>query len=527
MGSGRQCSRVASPISHENKYKDGECMSVVDETGATAELGQPFSVLIVGAGPGGICTAAMLTEISLDDLLILEKSEDIGGTWFNNRYPGLACDVCADHYSYSFFQDFDWSRPYPRPQEYRDYLISVVDHFGIRSKIKLNTAVSSAHWDEEESVWIVADSQGRSYRARVLVGAVGMFNESIRPEIAGLDTFSGPSIHTAEWPAEAGGLVDGKSVGVIGSAASAIQLVPAIAPLVGHLDVFQRTPNWVFPKGDVVYSEEERAERRRDPSLRRSARQQSFDLVNTLGDFNNLELMADLRGEAMKNIASVTDQRVRDQLMPRLPIGAQRPLLSSEYYETFNRENVRLVTTPITEITTDSIVTADGEHHRADVLVLATGYAAQKFLSVIDVFGRDGVALRELWKDGAYAYLGIAVERFPNLFMMYGPNTNGGSIIDKLETQAQYIVRKVAHIVENDIAALEVRAEVVEEYNQRVQAGILKMNAWQVEEGSKYYRAANGRVVTQCPFSVTEYDSMTRIDDLGAFDMRTRSWASG
>jgi cation diffusion facilitator CzcD-associated flavoprotein CzcO len=479
------------------------------------------AALIIGAGPGGLCTAILLRERGIEDFVVLERSEEIGGTWYNNRYPGLACDVCCDHYSYSFYSDFDWSRAYPRPPEYRAYLHSAVEKFGLSGKIKTRTGVESARWLDDEGVWIVVDTSGNTYSTRVLVGAVGMFNEPVRPDIEGLDEFGGVVIHTAHWPHDDGELIGGKSVSVIGSAASAIQLIPELAERATHLDVYQRTSNWVFPKNDEIYSVEQRKLRREDPSIREALRRASFDLVNTLGDFNNVELMDGLRDQAMANIAVVANDSLRDRLLPRLPIGAQRPLLSSEYYSAFNRENVMLVTEPISRISSNSVITADGVERSTDVIVLATGYAAYKFLSVIDVVGRDGITLRDLWVDGAYAYLGMTVEKFPNMFMMYGPNTNGGSIIDKLETQARYIVRKVAHILDHDVAAIEVKGEVVAAYNERLQAGLSLMNAWQIE-GSRYYRAPSGKVVTQCPFSVVEYDAMTQTDDLDSFDERLR-----
>jgi cyclohexanone monooxygenase len=478
------------------------------------------SVLIVGAGPGGLCTAILLREQGIDDVVILERAGEIGGTWYNNRYPGLACDVCCDHYSYSFYQDYDWTRAYPRPAEYREYLRSAVQKFALDDKIKVDAGVVSAKWLDDISEWEIVDVAGNAYRTRVLIGAVGMFNEPLRPQIDGLDEFCGPLIHTAEWPHDDSQLARGKNVAVIGSAASAIQVIPEIAQIAKHLDVYQRTSNWVFPKNDEVYSAEQRAARLRDPNIRAASRQTSFDLVNSLGDFNNDELMDGLREQAMANISVVSDDELRNRLMPRLPIGAQRPLLSSEYYGTFNRDNVDLITESLLKVTADAVVTIDGVAHPTDLILLATGYAAHKFLSVIDITGRDDVRLRDLWADGAYAYLGMTVENFPNLFMMYGPNTNGGSIIDKLETQARYITRKVSHILDHDIAALEVRREVVVAYNERIQEGLSRMNAWQVE-GSRYYRAPSGKVVTQCPFGVLEYDEMAEVD-VDAFHERLR-----
>jgi cyclohexanone monooxygenase len=479
-------------------------------------------VLVIGAGPGGIATAIILQQHGITDVRLLERAPDIGGTWYNNRYPGLACDICGDHYSFSFHDHYDWSRAYPRPEEFRRYLDEVVDRFGIRDLIATGVAVERAEWLADECCWEVRDSHGDVHRARVLVGAVGMFNELVRPDIPGLDRFSGPVVHTGEWPLDGGSdLVDGKRVAVIGSAASAVQMIPTIAPHVAHLDVYQRTANWVFPKDDALWDDATRAARRADRSIGGGVRAESFTRVDLLGTFDQPEMIAAMHQAALENLARVHDAQLRERLTPRVPIGAQRPLISSDYYDTFNRDNVTLVTEPIAEITTRGLRTADGTDHPADTIVLATGYAAHKFLSVIDVRGRDGVALADLWRDGAYAYLGLTVEQFPNLFMLYGPNTNNGSIIDKLESQARYIAGKVTHMREHGIDALEVRPEVVAAYNDALQARLAEVEVWQAD-GSHYYRAPSGRIVTQCPYSQATYDEMTRADDLDAYDSLVR-----
>ena len=379
-----------------------------------------------------------------------------------------------------------------------------------------------AEWLADDGVWEVRDAGGGVHRARVLVGAVGMFNELVRPDIAGLDRFQGPVVHTGEWPVDGGAdLVDGKRVAVIGSAASAVQMIPTIAPHVAHLDVYQRTANWVFPKDDDEWDDDVRATRRAEASISQGVRAESARRVDLLGTFDDAGLISAMHQAGLENLARVHDPALRRRLTPQVPIGAQRPLISSDYYDAFNRDEVALVTDPIVEVTKDGVRTADGTHHPADTIVLATGYAAHKFLSVIDVRGRDGIALADLWSDGAYAYLGITVERFPNLFMLYGPNTNNGSIIDKLESQARYIAAKVTHMRDHRIDALEVRPDVVAAYNETVQDLLAKVEVWQVE-GSHYYRAPSGRIVTQCPFDQVTYDAMTRTDDLDAYDALVR-----
>lgn len=488
-----------------------------EATGIGGDSGTAVDVIVVGAGPGGICTAVGLRRSGIEDVLVLERSAGIGGTWFNNRYPGLACDVSTDLYSFSFFLDHEWERPFATRAEIVEYLEVAVDRFGVRDAIRLDTRVVSARWDDEHGRWTVLDSRGGQWSARVLVGAVGMFNEAVRPAIAGLDTFTGPVTHTAEWPDGDLGFLADRRVAVVGTAASATQVVPTIAPHAGHLTVFQRTSNWVFPKDHGRYTEAEKLSRRTDRSVIEAGRAKAArELDELFADLNNEARMAEQADLALANLDAVRDPATRAALRPTAQLGAQRPLLSSELYDAFNRTDVTLVTSPITEVTATGIRTADGEVHLTDQIVLATGYHAHKFLSVVDVVGRGGVALREQWADGAYAYLGMTVENFPNLFMLYGPNTNGGSIIDKLETQTRYIVGKTAYLLANDVRTLEVRPDVVATYNEQLQADIGAVRAWQVE-GSRYYRAPSGRVVTQCPYTVVEYDRMTRTDDLAAF----------
>lgn len=482
-------------------------------------------VVIIGAGPGGICAAIMLEQRGIHDVVVLERSSGIGGTWYNNRYPGLACDVPSNLYSFSYFQSFDWPRAFARRKEMCSYLDEAARHFGVADRVIVDAGVHSARWNDAGEHWVLVSSAG-TLRARTVVGAVGMFNEPSRPAIPGLDSFGGPLVHTAEWPGDADtSFLKGKAVGVIGAAASAIQLVPAIAPAVDDLTIFHRTPQWVFPKDDEVYDEPTRAARRADPSIVAALRQESVEFVDRLCDFNNAELMAELREKGLANLESVSDLQLRRELTPVLPIGAQRTLLSSDYYPTFNQAHVHVVTDPIVEVRPNGVVTALTGTHELDVLILATGYAAHKFLSVIDVVGRDGTALSTVWEDGAYAYKGITLDRFPNLFMLYGPNTNGGSIIDKLESQSRYAVDKITHLLDHDLAAIEVRSEAVSAYNKQLAVDLERVEAWRVE-GSRYFRAPSGRIVTQCPYNPTEYDALTQMDDMQDYVATARAVAA-
>jgi cyclohexanone monooxygenase len=350
----------------------------------------------------------------------------------------------------------------------------------------------------------------------VFISALGMFNEIQWPDIAGLKDFKGPLLHTALWPE--GVDLRGKTVAVIGSAASAVQLVPEVAKEAKQLDLYQRTANWVLPKEDKPYSAEQLQQMRDDPAIGRKIRDEQFAFYELLLLFDKPEMMKDVKKMALDNLNTVVDPVTRAKMLPNVPLGSQRPLFSNDFYPTFNRPNVALVTEPIERVIATGVKTADGVERKVDVVILATGYAANKFLSVIDVSGRDGLRLTDAWRDGPQAYLGITVAGFPNLFMFYGPNTNNGSILHMLECQADYIARKIAEMSANDIRAMEVRQAVMDDYNVAIQRAINTVEAWRVV-GTKYYRSASGRVVTQWPHDMTTYRERTSAPDMEAFEI--------
>ena len=480
----------------------------------TNQRGLRFAT-VIGAGPGGIATAIALKNAGIDDFVVLERAGTVGGTWANNRYPGLCCDVPSLVYGFSFEHKADWSKPFAPQPEIRRYVQDVADKYGVTPHVRFEAKVTSAEWDETQGAWTITTEDGWTTSSRVLISALGMFNRLHWPEIRGLQEFAGTTVHSAAWP-EGGVDVAGKAVAVIGTAASAVQMVPELAKEAGSLQVYQRTANWIFPKEDTVYTAEQLEEFRRDPASLDGPRAEIVDYFERLVTYDQPALIEDLRAGAMENLAQVKDPDLRRKLVPTVPIGAQRPLFSSTFYPTLNEDHVELVTDPISHVTPGGIVTADGRERAVDVLVAATGYDTSRFLSVIEVTGREGRTLTEEWAHGAYAYKGMTVPGFPNLFMLYGPNTNNGSIIWMLEMQADYIAGKLRRIRDEDLHAIEVRADVTEAYNEGLQSDINAIEAWRTT-GSRYYRAASGRIVTQWPGNMAAFRRLLAEPDDGAY----------
>lgn len=480
---------------------------------------QQRRIVIVGAGPGGLCMAIRLKRAGFDDFVVLEKSGGIGGTWYHNRYPGCACDIPSHLYSYSFEVKTDWSRPYAPSEEIRAYMEHCADKYDVRSHFEFNEEVKSARWDEGSSRWVVETEAGRTLAADVLVSAIGMFNELSFPDIEGLGSFAGTSFHSARWNQEHD--ITGETVGVIGSAASAIQLVPEIVKSAQQVHYFQRTANWVLPKDDTPYTEEQVEQSRRDPNIAQGLRDAIFTAINSVGVplFNQI-------GDAMEetcreNMSTVKDPELRAKLMPTHPWGCKRPLLSSEYYPAFNEPNLELVTDGIERITPKGIVTVDGRERAIDTLVLATGYQTTKYLSAIDVTGRGGISIEDAWSDGAQAYKGVTTAGFPNLFMLYGPNTNADSLITMIEFEVEHAMLHIERLVAEDLAWVDVKPEPQARYNEEIQEAISNVTAW---HGSctNYYRAPSGRVVTQYPYRMGDLrDALSQLD-LDAFEVASR-----
>lgn len=475
-----------------------------------------FPIAIIGAGPGGLCMGIRLLEAGLEDFVILEKADGVGGTWRHNRYPGCECDVPSHLYSFSFELKPDWSKPYATQPEILEYFEHCAERYGLIPHCRFNTEVSGAEWDESSASWEIKLDSGETIVADAMVGAVGMFNEPHVPGIDGLDSFEGTAFHSARW--DAGHDLTGDRIGVIGSAASAVQLVPPVAEQAGTLHLFQRSANWVLPKLDDPYTPADIARFRADDAVLRALREETAANFEVGSTFSIPKILAEREAVGLAAMETVADPEVREKLRPLHPFGCKRPLFSNDYYPAFNRPNLELVTDPIDRITADSVVTADGVERQVDTLILATGFETTKYLTTIDVVGRNGVSLDEAWSAGAQAYVGVTTAGFPNMFMLYGPNTNNGSIITMIEHQVEHVLLHLHRILDEDLAWVDVRPEAMELYNREVQTAIDAVEVWQAGCNG-YYRSPNGRIVTQWPSSMAEYGRLTSTLDRDAFEV--------
>lgn len=413
-------------------------------------------IAIIGAGFGGLCAALKLDAAGFRNIVIYERAPEVGGTWQANTYPGAACDAPSHIYSYSFAQDVDWSRRFAPGPEIQAYLQRCVDQAGLGSRIRTNTEVAQAQWSGSE--WRIVLGDGTEDRADVLIPAVGHLCVPSIPALAGLDSFAGPVFHTARWDHSVD-LTD-KNVAVVGTGASAVQAIPAIADTVGRMTVFQRSATYVMAKPEKLYSDRlHRFYRRVRPAklAARGAIWESFEVFNyAFWRYPGaMSLLQRVHRRQLKR--SVPDPVLRAALTPDYPIGCKRIPIANDFYPTMNRADVELVTDRIVGVAADGISTSTATHP-ADVIIFATGFETTQFLSSVTIRGRDGATLAEHWADRAGAYLGLSVPEFPNMFLMWGPNTNlgAGSIVSMMEAQADHIIAAVDRIATRPGATVEI-----------------------------------------------------------------------
>jgi cation diffusion facilitator CzcD-associated flavoprotein CzcO len=484
-------------------------------------------IAIIGSGFSGLCLAIQLKKAGRESFTIFEKADRLGGTWRDNTYPGAACDVPAFSYCFSFEQKTDWSRKWSPQAEIRDYLDHCARKYDVLRHIRFGTEITGARFNEREGVWHLRTAAGEEIAAEVLVSAVGQLNRPLIPDLPGMDRFRCQRFHSARWRHDYD--LAGKRVAVIGNAASAIQFVPQIAPKVGHLSIFQRSANWMLPRGDRAYRAWEKWCFTHVPLLARLYRWKlwaQLELRFPLFRGNRFLAWA-VRRLAEKNLRDlVVDPRLWPVLLPDYPIGGKRILISDDYYQTFARRNVELVTSGIDHLTENAIVTRDGVERAVDAVILATGFQSTAFLAPMHVEGLGGRSLADEWADGARAYRGMTVAGFPNFFMMYGPNTNLGhnSIIFMIESQTRYILGGIRTLVARDLTYLDVEPEAMRVYNERVQAE-LAHTVW-AATGKSWYKTEAGRITNNWSGSTLRYWWSTRRFDREHYRAQPRAEAS-
>lgn len=485
--------------------------------GAAAHV-ERHRVIVVGTGFSGLCMGVKLRENGEDDFVLLERAGDVGGTWRDNTYPGCACDVESHLYSFSFEPNPNWSRMYAPQPEILAYLKHVAKKHDLLRHVRFHANIVASQFDEARKLWVVKAEDGRVFEAEILVSGMGGLSNPAVPDIKGLDTFEGTTFHSATWNHDYD--LTGKRVAVIGSGASAIQFVPAIAPKVDHLTYFQRTPPWVVPKMDRPIRAEEKADFANNPWRQRMARTKLYWTLE-------MRFLAfKLKPEWMKLVAKVGKGRIhkavkdpvlRAKLTPDYTPGCKRLLISNEYYPALARTNVEVVTEGIREVNAKGVVTRDGQMHEVDAIIFGTGFKVQDPIPPKTVFGKGHVDLADAWKGGPEAYMGITVSGFPNFFMLMGPNTGLGhnSMVFMIESQAHYIVEAIKTMKERHIKVLDVKPQAQARFIDAVQSD-LKRTVW--NSGCKsWYLDDKGRNTTLWPGFTFAYRLKTRRFNLNKY----------
>jgi cation diffusion facilitator CzcD-associated flavoprotein CzcO len=500
--------------------------TLVDETTAHNGRGRAqreVDVAIIGSGFGGLGMAIRLKQAGEEDFAVFEKGDDVGGTWWFNTYPGCQCDVPSHLYSFSFALNPDWSRTYSKQAEIQAYLRDCAQRYDVMRHIRFGTDVQGAAWDDDLQRWRMETTDGEVL-ARVLVAGFGPLSEPSTPDLPGLDTFAGTTFHTARWNHDHD--LRGKRVAVIGTGASAIQVVPQIQPVVEQLHVFQRTPPWVVPHRDRPISDVERGAYRAVPALQRWVRGNVYAMREALvpGLAFNPKLQRPIQRLAEAHIAKqVPDPELRAKVTPNYTIGCKRILPSNEWYPALGQPNVDVVSSGIREVRENAIVTGDGQEVAVDTIIFATGFHVTDIPMAPAVTGRDGRTLDHAWHGSPQAFRGTTVSGFPNLFILLGPNTGLGhnSVVYMIESQLNYVMDALRLMRERGIDSVDVRQEVQDAYNDKLQARMAK-SVWNTGGCSSWYIDANGRNSTIWPDFTWRYRLRLRRFDASAYVARVR-----
>ncbi|WP_320819280.1 NAD(P)/FAD-dependent oxidoreductase [Thalassolituus sp.] len=472
---------------------------------------QHIECLIIGAGFGGIGMAIQLKKSGKSDFQIWEKASDFGGCWRDNTYPGAACDVPSHLYSYSFAPKKNWQYRFARQPEILSYIQQCAQQYQLISHLRFDHGVRSAAFDKQQQLWVIEAENGNKITTRYLMTATGQLNRPLIPSISGLDTFKGEHFHSAQWRHDID--LTGKTVAVIGTGASAIQFVPEITKIAAQVTLFQRSAPYVLPKPDRAYKPWEHTLLKWVPGLQKLSRVKTYLQYESrvLGFRFHEHLMKIMAGQWARYMKSqIKDPELRSALTPNYPMGCKRILLANNYYETMKRENVSLCSHGIKSVNDSGIIDNNGQHHPVDVIIYATGFKATEFLVPITITGTNGESLHDVWKNGAEAYFGINVQGFPNLFMLYGPNTNLGhnSIIYMLESQFRYILSAIKYQEKGGFRSIDVLTAPQRVFNENIQAKI-KNTVWN-QGCHSWYITDEGKNTVNWPTFTFNYRRMTR-----------------
>ncbi len=477
------------------------------------------SIAVVGGGFGGVGAAVMLARAGYENVTVFERGERVGGVWHHNTYPGAACDVPSHLYEFSFEPNPRWSRRYAPQAEIQRYVEDAAGRYGVLDRVRTSTEVTAARWDEDGCRWMLETSAG-SHQANVLITACGQLSVPSVPPIDGLESFDGPAFHTAEWRHDVD--LSGKRVAVVGTGCSAIQVVPAIQPIVERLDVYQRSPGWTFPRMDFAYSERAKRILERFPALQRLDREANFAFqeLATAAMTHHRWMLGPFRALGRRQInRAIEDPELRGKVTPTDELGCKRVMITDDWYPTLTEPNVELVTDRIAAVTPSGVRTEDGAERPADAMVLATGFSTHGFVAPMQVAGVEGRALTDEWAKVPRAYLGLSVPGFPNMFLLYGPNTNGGSgsVIHTIESGMAHVLAALEELERADARRIEVNRATVDEFDHELRAA-LRDTVWH-SGCTSWYVDENGNDPSQWPWLWREYRRRTARVAPGAYTL--------
>ncbi|TXG91741.1 NAD(P)/FAD-dependent oxidoreductase [Rhodococcus rhodnii] len=496
----------------------------VTDTSAVAEGTREVGIVVIGSGFAGLGAAIRLSQAGRTDFVVLERGDDVGGTWRDNTYPGAACDVPSQLYSYSFAPNKQWSRSFSPQPEIQRYIQSVADKYKIRDKHVFGCDVQSVRWDESAHRWKIQTSKG-DFSARFVVSAVGALCEPALPDIKGIGSFEGQIFHSARWDHDSD--LAGKRVAVIGTGASAIQIVPQVAKIASRLDVYQRTAPWVLPRVDREYTAAERFAYKNVPGFQKLARLGVYATRETqvVGLAKAPVFMKPIEWLAKAHLRrQISDPVLRGKVTPNFRIGCKRMLISNNYFPALSQPNVDVVTDGIDEVTANAVVAKDGTRREVDAIIVATGFHVTDSPTFEHIYGRDGVPLSETFaKIGQQGYKGTTVSGYPNMFFLVGPNTGLGhsSMVYMIESQINYVVDAMRAIDRYDIGTVEVRRDVQDRYNADLQSA-LSSSVWMNGGCASWYLDEHGNNTTLWPGFTFQFRDETKKFDLIAYDTVSR-----